>query len=256
MLAVDSSTSVGWVTLARIREGSRVEILSELSIKAYSHAESLLPAIHTALEANGVALSALRFLVFGDGPGSFTGLRIGASVVSGLAFGVSGRVLGVASHAGIACAYASTEFFYDPLAFTSAPSFVQVFSDGGDTLISSTFRIFNESTSGRCCELLALMAAVNPDSIVCSPDTVMIGSEGLWKGRVPIPGIKELVNPDKLPISTGLILALNTLGNIESFIDGRGQLESCGFVTDATNRCEIRYGQPVKAMTLLQRRGW
>jgi hypothetical protein len=301
VLAVDSSTSVGWVTLARVVDGIRVEILSEVSIAAYSHAEALLPAIHTVLQENGLSPSALRTLVLGDGPGSFTGLRIGASVVSGLAFGISGKVMGVASHAGIACAYVASALLLKASSFSSAPLTVRVFSDGGDTLISSTFRIFSESTRLRCCELLELMQKVDPGSVVCSPDTVMIGTEGVWKGRVPIPGIREMVRPDipvplqkglkneeratplsgqsaggtntlpfqqnessdssnwnghTLPISSGLILALYAVDDVRSVTERQLHFRSRGFVTDATSGCDIRYGQAVKAMTLLQRRGW
>lgn len=256
VLAVDSSTSVGWVTLARIKDDSRVEILTEQSIKAYSHAEALLPAVHSILETHSITPSALRFLVFGDGPGSFTGLRIGASVISGLAFGIAAKVLGVASHAGIACAYASSVLFSDHVTSGSAPLNIRVFSDGGDTLISSTFRIFNQVAGGYRCELVELMEMADHGRIVSSSDTILIGIEGLWKGRIPIPDIEEMVQPDTLPISSGLISALYATGDGEDIAGGQSQFQHRGFVTDSTESCAIRYGQPIKAMTLFQRRGW
>jgi tRNA threonylcarbamoyl adenosine modification protein YeaZ len=256
VLAVDSSTSVGWVTLARIDDGTRLVIISELAIKAHSHAEALLSAVHTVLESQGLSPAALGLLVFGDGPGSFTGLRIGASLISGLAFGISGRVLGVSSHVGIACAYFNSVLLSSPSTFSASPAVVRIFSDGGDKLVSSTFRIFNESSTGFSCELLNLMSVVDPESVDRSSDTIMIGTEGLCKGRGPIPGIEEITRLDTLPISSGLLSALYSVSNRGGVPDAVGLLHPSGFVSDFTNSCEIRYGQPVKAMTLSQRRGW
>jgi tRNA threonylcarbamoyladenosine biosynthesis protein TsaB len=49
------------------------------------HAAELLPAIEGLLAEAGVTLFAVTGLVVSDGPGSFTGLRVGASVAKALA---------------------------------------------------------------------------------------------------------------------------------------------------------------------------
>ena len=50
-----------------------------------THSETLLPMIDTALRACGLTMEDIDLLGVTSGPGSFTGLRIGLSVVTGLA---------------------------------------------------------------------------------------------------------------------------------------------------------------------------
>jgi tRNA threonylcarbamoyladenosine biosynthesis protein TsaB len=60
--------------------------LEETISGARRHAASLLPAIERLLELSGVTLDSLEGIAVSDGPGSFTGLRVGASVAKALVY--------------------------------------------------------------------------------------------------------------------------------------------------------------------------
>lgn len=62
-----------------------------------SHAEILLPLIESALEAAGLSLGEIAGFAVAIGPGSFTGLRIGLSVVKGLTYGCNVATVGIST---------------------------------------------------------------------------------------------------------------------------------------------------------------
>ena len=66
------------------------------------HSELLLPMIHSLLERCGVRLQDLDALAYGEGPGSFTGLRIACGIVQGLALAIDRPVVGIGTLLAIA----------------------------------------------------------------------------------------------------------------------------------------------------------
>lgn len=61
------------------------------------HAELTLPKLAELLEENRLSLADIEGIAFGNGPGSFTGLRIGCGLVQGLAFARGVPVLGIST---------------------------------------------------------------------------------------------------------------------------------------------------------------
>ncbi|MBE2897880.1 tRNA (adenosine(37)-N6)-threonylcarbamoyltransferase complex dimerization subunit type 1 TsaB [Pasteurellaceae bacterium 20609_3] len=92
LLALDTATEACSVALLRAGE---VISLDELSPKA--HTKRILPMVDEILATAGIALSDVDALVYGRGPGSFTGVRIGCGIVQGLALGVDCGVIGISN---------------------------------------------------------------------------------------------------------------------------------------------------------------
>lgn len=68
------------------------------------HAELTLPHLEALLADCGLSLSDLEGIAFGNGPGSFTGLRIGCGIAQGLAFALNIPALGISTLAALAAA--------------------------------------------------------------------------------------------------------------------------------------------------------
>ncbi len=81
LLAVETSTELCSAALLR---GD--ELFVEESPAANRHAEHLEPLVRRLLDRARLAVGDLQALAFGQGPGSFTGIRIGCGFVQGLAF--------------------------------------------------------------------------------------------------------------------------------------------------------------------------
>ena len=92
VLAIETSTDQ--LSLALAYSGS-VRTLDE--VIGNRHAELVLPTIERLLEESGASVRALEAVVFGAGPGAFTGLRIACGVAQGLALACDLPVLGVGS---------------------------------------------------------------------------------------------------------------------------------------------------------------
>jgi tRNA threonylcarbamoyladenosine biosynthesis protein TsaB len=84
VLGVDTCGSTGSVALARV-EGGTARILGQTELAGRSYSATLVSAVGELLTAHNVKLGDLGAIVVANGPGSFTGVRVGLSAVKGLA---------------------------------------------------------------------------------------------------------------------------------------------------------------------------
>lgn len=105
LLAIDTSSLACSVAL---RLGPTVYERHEE--RAREHTRLLTPMIRSVLSDGGIGVAELDAIVLGNGPGSFIGMRIAASVAQGLAYGAGLNVVPVSSLAAVAAqAFAETD---------------------------------------------------------------------------------------------------------------------------------------------------
>ncbi|HEU5050251.1 MAG TPA: tRNA (adenosine(37)-N6)-threonylcarbamoyltransferase complex dimerization subunit type 1 TsaB [Gemmatimonadales bacterium] len=80
-LAIDTATDRASVAIGPDFASAREGFLDG----ARRHAAAVLPILERLLEEAGIGLSGIRGVLLADGPGSFTGLRVGASLAKALA---------------------------------------------------------------------------------------------------------------------------------------------------------------------------
>jgi tRNA threonylcarbamoyladenosine biosynthesis protein TsaB len=83
LLGIDTCGPMGSVALGRF-SGDLVEILGEIELEGRSYSATLVAAVGDLLKLGGVALNEVGAIVAVNGPGSFTGVRVGLSAVKGM----------------------------------------------------------------------------------------------------------------------------------------------------------------------------
>src|SRR3972149_2527871 len=90
ILALDTSTE--YCSAALWRDGG----VHERAVRAgQSHSEILIGMVDAVMAEGGTQLARLDGIAYGQGPGSFTGLRIACAVAQGLAFAAEIPLAGV-----------------------------------------------------------------------------------------------------------------------------------------------------------------
>lgn len=100
LLALDAATTA--LSVAVFDSGAPCAAREVFEIAPRAHAQRLLPAAQALLGESGWVLTDLAGIAFGRGPGAFTGLRIAAGLVQGLAGGAGLPVVGISTLAAIA----------------------------------------------------------------------------------------------------------------------------------------------------------
>jgi len=91
LLALDTSGPVAGVAI--LRDG---QVAYEgAAVNAMTHSVSLLPMVEEALTRSGLTIEDIDLYAAVTGPGSFTGVRIGVSMVKGMAHGAGKPCVGI-----------------------------------------------------------------------------------------------------------------------------------------------------------------
>ena len=160
-LALDAATYAGSVALL---DGSRVLAERTVAMRGREH-EALMPAVADVLAAEGHVLATLGRIVCGEGPGSFTSLRIAGGIAKGLALSLGIPLVPVSSLALVVASQASLApgrylAAIDALRGEHYVELYEVASDGGIRLLAPTRLVPSASVSAAAAELSA--RAVGP----------------------------------------------------------------------------------------------
>ncbi len=98
ILAID--TSANTATCALLRDGRMLALYTENGL--LTHSETMLPMIENMLAKAAVKIGDIDAFAVSEGPGSFTGVRIGVSLIKGLAFNTGKPCVGVSTLAALA----------------------------------------------------------------------------------------------------------------------------------------------------------
>lgn len=104
LLAIDTAGKTAAVAVMR----DDTLLYEAASNTGLTHSQTLLPMVDTALKACGLTPPELDLYAVTNGPGSFTGLRIGLAAVKGLAFAANTPCAGVSTLAALAWGLAGT----------------------------------------------------------------------------------------------------------------------------------------------------
>ncbi|MDK6809848.1 tRNA (adenosine(37)-N6)-threonylcarbamoyltransferase complex dimerization subunit type 1 TsaB [Ligilactobacillus agilis] len=111
ILAIDTSNKPLSVAVLEDQE-----LLAEITTNAQrNHSITLMPLIKEVLQRANVKVADLDRIAVAQGPGSYTGLRIGVTTAKTLAFTLNKELVGVSSLKTLAVAYPNTEALLVPV---------------------------------------------------------------------------------------------------------------------------------------------
>lgn len=111
ILGIDSSGLVASVALA-----SDETVIAEFTVNnKQTHSQTLLPMLEQVMKFSGMALEEIDGIAVAAGPGSFTGLRIGASTAKGLGLVLKKPIISVPTIEGLAYQLAEAEGLICPI---------------------------------------------------------------------------------------------------------------------------------------------
>ena len=94
LLGIDTCGPSGSVALAR-KTGPELEVLAQTELEGRTYSATLVTAVRELLTGHAIGLRQIGCIVVVNGPGSFTGVRVGLSAVKGLAEAAGIRVVSV-----------------------------------------------------------------------------------------------------------------------------------------------------------------
>jgi tRNA threonylcarbamoyladenosine biosynthesis protein TsaB len=94
VLAIDTCGPTGSIALGKV-EGRAVSLVAQTELAGKTYSSQIVPALRSLLSAQNLTVADIAAIVVVNGPGSFTGVRIGVSSAKGFAEALRIPVLAV-----------------------------------------------------------------------------------------------------------------------------------------------------------------
>ncbi|MDR1665227.1 MAG: tRNA (adenosine(37)-N6)-threonylcarbamoyltransferase complex dimerization subunit type 1 TsaB [Clostridiales bacterium] len=122
---ITANDNNGYITLAEMNiSGARAKL---------THSEILLPMIDRLFKFTGLTIEDIDYIACVNGPGSFTGLRIGAATAQGLARGAGKKLVPVPALDSLAYNIGTHEGYIMPMMDARrSQTYTAVYASGGD----------------------------------------------------------------------------------------------------------------------------
>jgi len=104
ILAIETTTRTGSVAVLR-DDAQGPQLFDGALTDQNGHAQTLLPLVDSVIRQAGLTRGDIGLVAFGQGPGAFTGIRLGCSVAQGMALALEIPVVAVNSLQAVATAF-------------------------------------------------------------------------------------------------------------------------------------------------------
>lgn len=230
-LAIDTATDI-----ASVAVGTPGNVQSSVAVKgSRQHAAQIVALVDRALDAAGARADDVSQLVLGDGPGSFTGLRIGWATAKGLAHERGLAIAAVPSL--MAWAAAAAELVGSPVAacFDALRGHVygalyEFHSERVTTLVAPAVFTLAE---------FARVAPARPRRVVGDGAILYADQVARWTGADPV-GLERLP-----PAALSLLSLVGRAGAARPLSDPLAAEPAYGRPAEAQAKWEARHGRPL-----------
>ena len=243
-LALDTATDVATVVVQRAQDGARRTGGSGIIRGARRQASDIVLCIDDALRQAATTLDDVEGIVVGDGPGSFTGLRIGWAVAKGLAHEREIPLYTVPSLMGLAWIGwnvsglgpgATVAACYDALRGQVYGAVYRLTADGIETVVAPAAVTIAE---------LRALAPTAPDAAIGDGARRFAQEVRAWTGRLPL---DEAAPVNGRPTVADGLLALRRYEGAVHRIPVPATAEPAyGRPAEAQVRWEARHGRPLR----------
>ncbi|MGI0115939.1 tRNA (adenosine(37)-N6)-threonylcarbamoyltransferase complex dimerization subunit type 1 TsaB [Zooshikella sp. RANM57] len=189
ILAIDTATEA--CSAALLIEG---DVKESFIVAPREHNERILPMVDELLAGAGLDIQQLDAIAFGRGPGAFTGVRVAAGIVQGLAYAADLPVIGVSNLA--ALAYYAFRVYQHEKVFTAIDARM-------DEIYFAAYQVSAEGQQ----TLLIPEAVISPEDATGYQDmTGWVGVGTGWRYSQRIPFTPEVIYEDLLPHAQDIAL--------------------------------------------------